>query len=90
MQKSTPFLMIIGKSWKFQWRFMWKNSDYVFCLEEGRKHFLTSWVKQFPEQYEESHPLKKMAMCIRCALHFDTSKNKTILYLMFNNEKRNF
>lgn len=31
---------------------MWKDSDYVFCLKEGREHFLIFRSEQFPEQYE--------------------------------------
>lgn len=77
---------------------MWRYSGYVFCLVEGRERFLTLGVKQFPEQKRmKGHrvsaiesPPKKMAVCIRRALHFESTKNKTVLYLTCNNEHSNF
>lgn len=77
---------------------MWKYSDFVFCLEEGRDHFLTFRVKQFPEQYENEGRtgsvleslLEEMAVCIRLALHLEASHSKAVLCLTGNNEHSNF
>lgn len=97
MQKSPPIFEDYWKKLKIAMMFLCGN--IVIMCSALRRVESIFWVKQFPEQYENEgdtgrvlieSPLEKMAVCIRCALHFGASKNKTVLYLMFNNEHSNF